>query len=84
MKRMPERDRECIALVSLIAKQCFVPGGSLFSRAYQPPDLFFFFFLPPPDNLLELQVFQFKEMNPHRIHKQCRLHGIQARPLQQN
>lgn len=74
MKRMPERGSKCIPFLNLIPKECFVPEA-LFST----PEFFFFFFVLRPYYLLELQVFQFKEMNPQRIHTQCRLNGIQAR-----
>lgn len=39
--KMPERSIEYILLTSLIAKEYFVPGGSLFWRAYQLLTFFF-------------------------------------------
>lgn len=53
--KMPERSTESILLISLIGKEYFVPGGSLFWGVYQ-----WQFFLPTPQNLFELQVFKFK------------------------
>lgn len=58
---MPERGIEFILLTSLVAKEYFVPGGSLFSKVYKLQT--FFFFAHPTQSLwatsFQVQVVEF-------------------------